>query len=226
MQPSPIINIVNISINCKRSHCTKLRSSFKLRFSQKIGLRNSAWSCDSIAKDNQLKEIDITTAEQDNERDNSNDSVENHENDTYENSNDALCKDEHYPVEAIADYQLNHNDSIILRLGIISDIFIARFIDTIGFFAISFSFITLVPYHNVIQTQYYWYELISPGIFSLCYSYVCLFLHQASHIFDDHAPSDSKIVLLLFFSTATIFTLDHVTIYLIWVVIHRCHLLA
>ena len=75
-----------------------------------------------------VKEINIITAEQDNERDISNECVENHENDTNNNSNEGHSENEHHPAESIPNDQLNHDNSIILRLGIISDIFIARFI--------------------------------------------------------------------------------------------------
>ena len=80
----------------------------------------------------------------------------------------------------------------------------------------SFAFITLIPYHDVINCPNYWYELIVPIALGGFLWYFVVILLQLSKLSNDQAIMDLWLISRLFTLSAIALTTGHLIIYLIW----------
>ena len=135
------------------------------------------------------------------------------------NENEIICDNRDPPTNSISNndqfvddrrrLELRENDST-------SEKFVFTLPGTFMFYVTSLSFITLIPYHDVILFSNYWYELLIPAIFGFLSGFSLLILHHVSKILDDRSILNYGFLRMIFALPSIAITISHIAVYLIW----------
>ena len=80
----------------------------------------------------------------------------------------------------------------------------------------SSSFITFIPYHDVIKFPEFWYEFLFPGIFGFSFIYILLILLQIEKLLDEPAIVNVGFLCQLFTIPAIVVVACHTSVHIIW----------
>ena len=94
--------------------------------------------------------------------------------------------------------------------------FVFTFPGTLMFYITSLSFITLIPYHDVVLFPHYWYELLIPAICGFLSGCSLLVLHQVSKILDDSSILNYEFLRMIFALPSIAITISHIAVHFIW----------
>ena len=135
------------------------------------------------------------------------------------NENVIICDNQNQSISSISVNERSNEDNqnVQLRENNSSvEQFVFRLPGTIIFYVTSLSFITLVPYHDVILFPNYWYEFLIPAIFGYLSGITLLVLHQVSKILDAKSILNYGLLRMLFAMPSIAVIVSHIAVYFTW----------